>query len=84
LRKVSKPTAALPDHAAVLLMDAPKYVGYAVVFDATYDFSAALRIYAGRKDITGETKLSDMPAGNNGGRSFVYRYASDRLDPLAP
>lgn len=43
----------LPPSATVLLNGIPRYLGSAVVFDASWDFAYALRASLGRKDISG-------------------------------
>lgn len=53
LAKVCARATGLPSGATVLLSGVPAYIGAAVVFDAPYDFNAALRLSSGRTDISG-------------------------------
>lgn len=48
------PTARnLPPKSKVVLVDAPHFSGYAVVFDSSYDFDSALRVSTRRRDLDG-------------------------------
>lgn len=96
LSKVAPPAVALPPGSTVLLADAPHFVGYAVIFDAPYDFAAALRLATGRRDLDGKTRAADIqpeaPAATPipGIRArrpaasrnlYIYSYGRNTLEP---
>jgi hypothetical protein len=72
LAKIGPVAASLPSGARVTLTDAPHFVGEAVVFDAGYDFDAALRLVTGRPDLSGEIE----PAARG---AYRYSYSRDAL-----
>jgi hypothetical protein len=54
LRKVTPHLKKMDRTATVLLDGVPRHYGKAIVFDATYDFDYALKVYAGRTDVYGK------------------------------
>ena len=94
LRKVSAHVIGRPGPAVILLSGAPSRFGQAVVFNAHYDFDAALRLTTGRSDLSGNiaSHMHFEPRGaveyENGKpikiysyeNLYLYRYDYDRLE----
>ena len=71
----------LPKDAMVLLTDAPTEIQYAIVFDSSWDFDAALRIATGRPDLHGDVYGHHTHEGPN---VFVYSYQAGTLTRRQP
>jgi hypothetical protein len=80
---------ALPQGSTVLLADFDHVHGWAIVFDAPYEFRNALRISTGRKDLVGRlagTEEEKPPAGSSAAvrPGYVFRYAAGEFSELPP
>jgi hypothetical protein len=73
---MEKRKAQLPQDAWVLLTDAPSEIQYAIVFDSSWDFDAALRIATGRPDLHGDIYGHHTHDGPN---VWVYSYTTGAL-----
>jgi hypothetical protein len=97
LTRIESKIAKLPGPMTILLADYPAYSGVAIVFDAFWDFDAALRISTGRKDLSGDVFSGRWRFEKNDAvnqldavterrypysRLFLYRYSSDVLEEL--
>ena len=98
LAKIKSKAAVLPPSAMVLLGGFSRYVdddlSGAIIFDAHYDFSAALRLTTGRKDLGGNVLSPRLRLGRDGlvqedGENsyyqnlFLYDYHHDAMVALA-
>jgi len=75
LARLAGAARELPPGSSVALAGAPHFQGYAVVFDSTYDFDAALRSAAGRADLKGYV----VPPERND--SYRYDFSLDEWRP---
>lgn len=94
LGKLSPQAKELPPDAMVLMAGAPRFVGHAVAFDASWDFPAALRLAARRKDINADlidagTRFEKKGVALTGrnelmpyGNLFLYDYPQNALHKL--
>src|SRR5262249_3405505 len=60
LWKVAERAKTIEGPASILLAGTQAHVGRAVLFDAHYDFDAALRVTTGRKDLKGNIVTSRL------------------------
>jgi hypothetical protein len=75
--------AELPEGALVLL-DAPVHLGGAPLFSAPWDFSSALRLATGRRDLNGRLLSQAGAAPLLSERTFVYGAADGLLRKVKP